>query len=313
MRFESYKNNRLPAPISFKNIKGKSKFLDEVKRVLESKLPTSTSITREIIRVMHDNSSSAMNVAEVIEHDPAMTANVLKIANSAYYGSSTNITSIKFAVTILGHNALMELISTICVVRCFIDCEKNGKNDLKDIWYHSIGTAKACQFISVRMSIEQPEIAYLVGLLHDVGKILIILYFPDNYREVVQLAAEKKTRFLLAERKILKTDHTIIGNFLCELWALPKDLNMAITYHHCPMGSQGYSQKLARIVELGDYMCRTAQIGFSGYERIEQPSPATMALLGIKPETVKNNFEAILEKLEVSKSEIDNFFQQLEQ
>ena len=91
MRFESYKNNRLPTTISFNNIKGKSKFLDEVKRVLESKLPTSTSITREIIKVMHEKSSSAIDIADIIEHDPTMAVNVLKIANSAKFGFSTNL------------------------------------------------------------------------------------------------------------------------------------------------------------------------------------------------------------------------------
>lgn len=289
-----------------------STFLDVVKRVIESSLPTSNAIVAKVIHVVYDTSSSAKDVADVIEHDPTLTANVLKVANSAYYGTAANIVSIQRAVVILGFNSLKELVMTISTVHFFQTEDIYEINDLKDLWYHSIGTAKACKFISERMSIERPEIAYLVGLLHDIGKIILFLYFPEHYRAAVQLAAEKNTRIILAERKIMNTDHASIGGLLCELWALPESLKMPIMHHHDPAVIQGEGQRLARIVELGDYLCRKARIGFAGDEAEVQPSPAAMALLGTGPDSVKQNYEMIIEKLRESETEIYNFFQKLE-
>ena len=289
-----------------------NKFIDEVKRVIESSLPASSAMGARVIQVIIDQSSNARDVAEIIEHDPSLTINILKIANSAYYGSSTTIYSIKRAVVVLGFDTIKELISTVSFVSCFKKDKNSFGDDITGLWYHSVGTAKACQFISKKTFVERPDLAYIAGLLHDIGKIMLALYFPEHFKNVIELAAEKKTRIILAEHKILNTNHTMIGNLLCDLWALPENISTAILHHHDPTGCEKDSQKLARIIELGDYMCRKAQIGFPGDEKTIQPSHATMDLLGSRPDLIENNFKWILDKLNESKYEIEEFFRELE-
>ncbi|MBT4485715.1 MAG: HDOD domain-containing protein [Candidatus Latescibacteria bacterium] len=287
-------------------------FIDEVKKVLETSLPSSSAGISKVIESTYDKSSNAKDVAKAIENEPTLTANILKVVNSAYYGTSSTVTSIQRAVVIMGFSTIKEMISSISFASCFSNAEAKDGNDPTGLWYHSVGTAKACQFVAEKTSGVSPDIAYLVGLLHDIGKILLILYFPDHFKGVANLAKEKNARFILAERKLLNTDHTIIGSMLCDMWSLPVDLKLAIEHHHNPAGCEKEYQKLANIVGLGDYLCREAEIGFPGDEKTVEPSPASMALLGLKPESRKDNIEDILSRLDASKSEIENFFRELE-
>ena len=288
------------------------RFIDEVKKVIETSLPSSSIGISKVIESTYDKSSNARDVAKALENEPTLTANILKVVNSAYYGTSSTVSSIQRAVVILGFGTLKEMVSSISFASCFSNTEARNGNDPTGLWYHSVGTAKACQFVAEKTSGVNPDIAYLAGLLHDIGKIILTLYFPDQFKEVVNLAEEKNARFILAERKLLNTDHTIIGSMLCEMWSLPVNLKLAIEHHHDPRECKKENQKLARIVGLGDYFCREAEIGFPGDEKTVQPSPVSMALLGLKPENRKDNTEDILSKLDESKSEIENFFRELE-
>ncbi len=133
-----------------------------------------------------------------------------------------------------------------------------------------MGTAKAAQLISQQIGEERPEIAYTVGLLHDIGEILLALSFPGHYNQVIQFAAEKNCHIILAERELLNTDHCMIGKLLCDIWGLPEIIQSALTYHHEPMKNPEYSM-LACIVSLADTICRKSQIGNPGDKVIPKP------------------------------------------
>jgi len=287
-------------------------FLDEVKDTVESNLPASSAGVAKVIETIYDSKSNARSVAQTIEHDPSLSVNVLKVANSAYYGVSSTITSIQRAVVILGFNTLKELVSSVSFASCFNSKEVKGGNDPTGFWYHAVGTAKACQFVSENISGVRPDVVYMAGLLHDIGKILLTLFFPERYEEVLNLAREKNARIILAERKLLQTDHCEVGNLLCDMWSLPEDLKTIILHHHEPSQADKDHQKLTRIVELGDYLCREAGIGTPGDSVKVAPSPSALHLLGSKPEMVSENIKEILMKLESSKPEIENFFKELE-
>ena len=283
-----------------------------VRGVIETSIPASSAIVAKLINVMYDQKSNAKVVADTIEHDPSLAVNVLKKANSAYYGCSSKIDSLQRAVVLLGLDTLKEIVSTLGSVGCFKKGKDSDSDVLTGLWYHSIGTAKACRFISNKLYVERPDIAYVAGLLHDIGKILLSIYFPEQFQNVLDLTKEKHTRFILAERRLLHTDHTAIGSLLCEIWSLPEDISTAIMTHHDPTSDKKGGPRLALIVELGDYMCRKAGIGFPGDEITNPPSAGTKSLLGKKQEDVKENYNAIFEELIASKPEIDNYFKELE-
>ncbi len=285
-------------------------FIEEVKRVIESSLPSSSAIVGKVITTIVSASSSAKDLAQIIELDPPLAANLLKVANSAFYGSTGNITSIQRAIVVLGFDTIKEIVTTGAVIDSLNDVRTVDDIDRLGLWYHSIGAAKACQLIARRTAVERPEVAYIVGLLHDIGKILLSISFPKEYSNTVNFAAVQNTRIILAERKILNTDHTMIGKVLCDIWALPEDITTAILYHHDPMEVPRGSQKLARIVELGDYMCRKAGIGNPGDNSTQEVSPATFGLLGRDRNKIKQVYMEIFEELFKSKNAIEQVFAQ---
>ena len=287
-------------------------FIEEIKRHIESSLPTSSGMVAKIVNVIFDKDSNARDIAEVIEHDPPLTAKVLKVSNSAYYGLASQVTSLQRAVVVLGFDTIKELVTTISVVDSMSEIEGAEDIDISGLWTHSVGTARACQMIAERTKLERPEVAYIVGLLHDIGKIILATIFTENFKMVLNLAEEKKARIILAERKVLNTDHTMIGKILCDIWGLPDDISAAILYHHDPMSMPKGSQALARITEIGDYMCRKAQIGFPGDNNTQKPSPASLGLLGTKPGQSTAEFMDIFRELMEQKTQIEEFFSGLQ-
>ena len=159
--------------------------------------------------------------------------------------------------------------------------------------------------ISEKIHFGYPGIVYIAGLLHDIGKIIIWVYYAEHYYKNIEHASERKSRIILAERKVLNTDHSLIGKFLCDQWKLPENISIAIAYHHNPKEIDKEHQKLARIIELGDYMCRKAQIGYPGDDLTPMPSRATLALLGRNKDDIKDNCDIISERLIDQKPEIE--------
>ena len=286
-------------------------FITELKNNIESSIPTSSTIVGEVIKTVYDKKSNANDLAKIIERDPPLTASILKIANSAYYGAGSTISSIKRGVVILGFDTIKELVLNASVVHYFFNMENTGV-DLPGLWIHSVGTAKAAQLISTQYGVERSEVIYTVGLLHDLGKILLAVTFPDHYKRVVELAKEKKCRLILAEQRILNTDHCMIGKIICDIWALPEDISAAIFFHHDPMLTPQGSQMIARIISIGDYMCRNAKIGNPGDDTITKPSAAVMSVFGNTPERVTERFNSTYQDFLKLRPEIEGFFTKIE-
>ena len=284
------------------------KFNEVAIRAVSSALPSTSVIVSKVIRTIYDESSSAKDLAQIIEHDPPLSARILKIANSAFYGHSRTINSIQRSVVVLGFNKIKELITTVTILHYLFDPKHSTSIDTLGLWLHSVGTAKAAQIISQQINRDRSDVAYTIGLLHDIGKILLALCFPDQYSGVVQLAEKERCRIILAERKLLNTDHTIIGKILCDLWILPEEISYAVASHHDLRGATSASYLQARITHLADYICRKAHIGNPGDNLIPKPSKAALVLFGSSSEKIKSNIDTVAQEIIKSKSDIENFF-----
>jgi HD-like signal output (HDOD) protein len=205
---------------------------------------------------MADPNSSTKKVAELIETDPAIAAKVLKIANSAYYGMSGKVSSIQHAAVILGDKALGELV-TLAGTSSLLGNKLHGyAMNSGELWRHSMTVAFGSKIMARRYMPQLENDAFSVGLIHDVGKLVLdrpVLNRKSLFNEF--MAAGDKT-FLSAENRILGFDHAEIGYDICQRWQIPDVLANAIRYHHRPNAAS--DDDLVSIVSMADTIAHMA-------------------------------------------------------
>lgn len=233
---------------------------NKVKSVVQNihNLPTPPIVFHQIQKVINDPNSSAQQVAAVLAEDPAMSVKVLKLVNSAFYALSREIVSVKQAVQLVGMEAVKNLVLSASVLEMFkgdnIDQEYQ-----ESFWRHSLATGFCCRLLSRKVKsrgIVDPDTAFSAGLLHDVGKLVISCFLPEEFNalRVVREASPNKADLEL-EAQVLGYTHDQVGGVLAAQWKLPQRLANAITCHHNPQASQDESP-IAYIVCLANYLAK---------------------------------------------------------
>ena len=221
-------------------------------------LPTPPIVFHQIQKVMADPNSSAGQVAAVLAEDPAMSAKVLKLTNSAFYGLNREIESVKHAVLIVGMEAIKNLVLSASVLDMFKG--NNVDQEFQEsFWRHSLATAFCSRLLARRVKSRgmiDPDTAFSSGLLHDVGKMVIFCFLPKEKARIVgarQMDNESEDYAL--EDRVLGFTHAQIGAFLAIQWKLPKRLADSISFHHQPMASED-ELPIAHLIHLGDYVAK---------------------------------------------------------
>lgn len=268
-----------------------------IKRVED--LPTLPRIVLKITELVNNPKSSARDLAGVITDDQVLTARLLKFVNSSFYGFPQNISTATDAIVLLGFDAIRNLLLTTSMFDLFSN--KNKENELKreKMWDHSLGCAVAAKVIGDYMRHDDPEELFVSGLLHDIGKIVEMLFLPDDFAGVVSMVENKNILMLAAEDHVLGYTHADVGRLLAERWNLPSKLVTVIACHHQPGLAGRFSQEAA-IVHLADILCRAMNIGSGGDKKI--------------PPLDKNAWETIqlkLSAIEPIMQEIENQFRDI--
>lgn len=205
-------------------------FLLRVGRVKE--IPTLPVIVSELNEQLKDPDTSVAKVAETIEKDQALSSNILKLVNSAFYGFKTKVSDIGNAVVLLGYNAVRNAIVSISVIKAFAGDSALKGFDISEFWRHSLAVAVTSKNISIMTRINSPDNCFVGGLLHDIGKVILAQYFKEIFIKIWNTAQEEGVSFWEAEQGIIPADHAKIGAFLAARWKLPKGLIHAIHRHH---------------------------------------------------------------------------------
>jgi len=204
----------------------------DMKQILD-RLPTIPSIPIVISEALNiiDNPKSNINqLSEVISKDISLTGQILKLVNSAYYGFPSQITTINKAMALLGFNKVKSIILSVAVKPMMMSyCGKS-------VWEHSIKCAVASQTIARSLGVAKTDEAFVMGLLHDIGKMLFVIYNSDKLNEVNRLVGLGADR-LTAERMMFGFTHTEIGQELVARWKLPLIIQNCVRYHHKPQDS----------------------------------------------------------------------------
>lgn len=228
-------------------------------------LPTLLVVANQIANMVNSPTTSAADIGRVIESDQALTANVLKLVNSAYYSFPQRIRNIQHAVVILGFSKVKNVVLTASVIDTTRHAD-TGQLDLRRLWQHAIGTAIAAKVVADSVGAKaQADDAFIAGLLHDIGKFTLAVVAPREYAPV--LASARDRLLLHAENDLLGFNHAQAGQWLASRWRMPAHIQTAIQYHHRPQAARDH-RTLAATVHLGDIVTRAIGVGSGGDNRI---------------------------------------------
>jgi putative nucleotidyltransferase with HDIG domain len=218
-------------------------------------LPSLPLVVHKLLTVMNDPRSSLDDVTRVLSSDQALAGKVLKLVNSPFYGMSGEVSTISRAVLVMGYSGLRSVATGFGMATAL--AKLGGGRSLAEFWNHSLATAAGGQVFaeSRRDTAPDPEEAFVAGLLHDVGHVVLASAVPDAYAEA-QAAALMAAEPLMAERAVMGMDHTQVGQKLLQYWKLPDALQDAARRHHSVEICGGDSQPLTTIVAIGDTLAR---------------------------------------------------------
>ncbi|HET57107.1 MAG TPA: HDOD domain-containing protein [Deltaproteobacteria bacterium] len=257
-------------------------------------LPTVPSALKQISAMFEKPRLSIDELSGFISGDPALTSKILKMVNSAAYGFPNRISSISHAIMLLGFNVVRGLLLGVSV---FDLMQKN----IAGLWEHSVGCAVAARCIAQKKNLQEPEEVSICGLLHDIGKVILILHYPREYETVLAKARDEGISLFEAEQSRFEATHADVGSWLARKWRFPVNLAEAIEYHHTPHLSRQAKLETA-IVHVSDILVRARGIGINGDMLVPDIHPESWTLLQLTDDDVRD----ILAELETAASEAED-------
>ena len=239
----------------------------DVQVLLENldQLPTLPFVAVELLTQVQEGEASAQDIAHLIEKDQALTFQVLRLSNSAFYRRARPVATVKDAVVSVGLDAVKMLVLSVSVLKVFNASheEETSAFSHRRFWLHSLACATAARIICASKHPTLSEIAFVAGLLHDVGKAALNELVPERYAQAIAFSRSQRVSALEAERNILGVDHVVVGNLLAEKWNLPTSLRDVIWLHHQPAFHTGPEELrfVLRAVHVADWVCN--QYGLS--------------------------------------------------
>ncbi len=209
-------------------------------------LPPMPQIVFRARNLLADPEAEMRDLSSLLESDQAIATKVLKLANSAYYGLSGKVSSIRHASSMLGFKALGQLISMVGTSAVLGKTLAGYDLDSAGTWRHSLMAASASRIIALRKNPQLENDAFSAGLIHDVGKLVLDRHVDKRKADFNRLTEGGRNSMLAAEQHILGLDHAEIGFEVCQYWNIPESISTAIKYHHQPSKSE--DDELAYIV-----------------------------------------------------------------
>jgi HD-like signal output (HDOD) protein len=269
--------------------KSSPSILDLINKTLE--LPTIPHVLVKLNEVMADPESSADDVAQVISLDPAVSTNILRIVNSAYYGLQVRVSSVNLAVSIMGFNMTKKVALKAAIFSVFAkDKDKKFAHfDPKDFWQHSIYSGVLARVLgqaSSNFAGVHPEDLYICGLLHDIGKIILLENACDRFESMIEKAVASGRPCEEIEQEDLGFTHADVGSVLAIKWFLPEDLTIAIRYHHAP-DRDPFHKTLSSLISLAEQLA--VREGKPPYANapIKEIDPALIDEVGLSEEDLE--------------------------
>lgn len=269
-----------------------------------SDLPTIPVVATKVMQLIEDENVSADELAKVVASDPAVAARVLKISNSSFYGCQRQIQTLSHAIVVLGFGTLKSLVVAASVKQVY---QPYGLTE-KMLWEHSFGAGLAARMIAKGTRLVSEEEAFLGGLFHDIGKIILNTLDSQRFQSVMQLCYNEGVTFEEAERQVYSYTHSEVGGLVIKKWNFPDLLMNAVLKHHSfdfAADEDPYQAHLTCVVGLANLFCHKVGIGTREPEEgldLVQSIPALQLAID------QQSMEELLERFSAAYAQDKSFF-----
>jgi putative nucleotidyltransferase with HDIG domain len=247
-------------------------------------LPTLPSVFFTINKMLNDPRTSAMDVGIAIASDQVITSKILRLVNSAFYGFTNRVSTISHAIAILGFSSTKNVVLTTSVLHSLNLKKPIDDFNLEAFWKHSVAVGAIAKLVAFEVLPQKQEEAFVAGLLHDIGKLILAICAPEDFVECIEFAVKKDILFVEAEQEILGIDHTGIAAWINEKWKLPSEIAAVITNHHKKAEVSGEFAKLVAIVQVSDVLTRGLQFGYACDYSVPVLDEGILDTLGLTPQ-----------------------------
>ena len=235
----------------------------------------------KLLAMIDDPAMRVSQIEKILRQDPGLTANVLRLANSAYFGIPSKVGSIRQAVILLGLKRLIQMVIAACV-SAIMDKPVPGY-DLPpgELWRHSIAVSVAAEGLVKELKVDAGEEIFTAALLHDVGKLVLGEFVKDEFQQI-ETAVSEGIAFETAETIVLGTNHADTGAHILTNWSLPDEIVNTVQWHHAPEKAQQTSTMLD-IVHVANFMSMMIGVGIGRDGLQHQPSVEVTDRIGLEP------------------------------
>ena len=274
----------------------------EIMIMTASDLPTIPVVATKVMQLIESESATAEELAKVVASDPAVAARVLKISNSSFYGCQRQIQTLSHAIVVLGFGTLKSLVVAASVKQVY---QPYGLTE-KMLWEHSFGAGLAARMIANETRLVSEEEAFLGGLFHDIGKIIMNTMNKQQFQDVMQRCYNDGLDSEEAEQLVFSYTHSEVGGLVIKKWNFPDMLMHAVLNHHTLVFSEhddSYQVSLTCVVGLADLFCHKVGIGIrEPDDRLDLLQTVPAQKLGLTEQRMDALLERFIEAYEKDKS-----------
>ena len=267
-------------------------------------LPPMPQIVIKAREVMANPNAGIKDLVKLFEKDQSIVTKVLRLGNSAYYGVSSKIATVQHAAVLLGQKTLGEVI-TMAGISNLMGKDLAGYGfDSGDLWRHTLAVGFGAKFLADRVKPHLSNDAFVAGLIHDAGKIVLDEYVLERKDEVETFMAAEEHTFLDAEKNLLGVDHAEIAANFCKMWIIPDAITQAIRWHHRPSHSSG--SEIALFLHVADYFAKMSGMGASPDDLNYQMEEDAFESLGLQEEELDFLLVDVMESVETIAEEFQD-------
>ncbi|MBX3340871.1 MAG: HDOD domain-containing protein [Nitrospira sp.] len=254
-------------------------------------LPTLPHVVQKLASMIGRPNVSAEEIGALIEKDQVLSAKVLRLANSPFYGFPSRIASVAHAVVVLGLSVVKGL--TLCATA--FDMMKNA--GMNDLWRHSLGVAITAHILGAKAGMKNPEEVFVGGLLHDIGKVVLYVKWPDVGQQITAARKDSSRSLMETEQELFAVTHADVGGWLATAWHLPTTLREPILHHHMPTAAQDAKLQTA-IVHVADVLVKGLACGNPGDDLVPPLSRQAWDLVGLDAQSLAQSLAQAAEEFQ---------------